>query len=691
MSGWLRTSICFLAILCCQCQASGSVRASSHPTGAIDQPLLVVSGDFDGDGHLDKVQGFPQASAGAGRVDVFWGSPSFKVAWPTILSAIKDPTTQLTRGRLGESLAVGDFNGDGLDDLAIGAPHTNFGIFTHSGSVVVIYGCQAASCGAVDSNGAGLPAVGSSLDPASSAGAQKITAMPHVQFGRFGKSLAAGDFNYDGYADLAIGAPGDTVNTRTEAGSVTIVYGSAVGLELTTRQSIHQNLLPVGASPAETDDHFGAALSAAKLDLDGDDDLVVGVPDEDYGVELDPGEVDVFWGGATGLNASSYVRFRHTSAMAGASISGDRLGHDLRAYNHIFFLSGSLHFGLAEAANCVSNKGFLSVAAGGIGTANLATVLNCNMDICDPESTRGDGALPEIPVNFIVIGNAATVPTNTDNLLPTANRIGTDPITGGAIAGMGYFESMIDLLNQQLRADDGNPICDGFDCLRLVYRNHTYYSPSMFRNVCPKLEALSNPSANPLVTLGESPLAFTQNCADEDTNICPIKTGSTRYDNLSAFAEAALDECDSLVDQAALNIVIYDVCKRVAGTDGDILECVGARDGRARPNENQPYAYVDYSRALRPRTPAIAAPEPAAAEEHEAGHAFGLEHACEPEDHGDNTHVMQTGSDHCPDGQGDRNLGFATQGRTDVIPNFVVEVEAMIETAREHVREWQCP
>ena len=91
----------------------------------IDRPLPLVSGDFDGDGLTDRVQGFPEASDGAGRVDVFWGNPNFKVAWPTVLSAIKDPTTRLASGRLGESLAVGDFNGDGVDDLAIGAPHTN--------------------------------------------------------------------------------------------------------------------------------------------------------------------------------------------------------------------------------------------------------------------------------------------------------------------------------------------------------------------------------------------------------------------------------------------------------------------------------------------------------------------------------------------------------------------------------------
>jgi hypothetical protein len=46
----------------------------------------------------------------------------------------------------------------------------------------------------------------------------------------FGESLATGDFNHDGYADLAIAAPSEDVGGIFDAGAVNVLYGSAGGL-----------------------------------------------------------------------------------------------------------------------------------------------------------------------------------------------------------------------------------------------------------------------------------------------------------------------------------------------------------------------------------------------------------------------------------------------------------------------------
>ena len=55
----------------------------------------------------------------------------------------------------------------------------------------------------------------------------------------FGSSVAAGDFNGDGFDDLIVGSPGESVNGLENAGIITISYGTANGLE--TAEVLHQD------------------------------------------------------------------------------------------------------------------------------------------------------------------------------------------------------------------------------------------------------------------------------------------------------------------------------------------------------------------------------------------------------------------------------------------------------------------
>ena len=76
----------------------------------------------------------------------------------------------------------------------------------------------------------------------------------------FGDALAAGDFNNDGFDDLAIGVPGETVGgSRTPARS-TCFYGSAAGLTAAGDQLWHQDV-PGVLGTAATDDLFGFGLA----------------------------------------------------------------------------------------------------------------------------------------------------------------------------------------------------------------------------------------------------------------------------------------------------------------------------------------------------------------------------------------------------------------------------------------------
>ena len=158
--------------------------------------------------------------------------------------------------------AFADFNGDGLRDLAVGAPTENFGGTVDAGAVSIFLG-----------TGTGLSSISQTL----------VQDNPEAG-DQFGAVLAARDFNNDPFEDLAVGAPGENVGATTDAGAVNVFFGSAAGL--TTSQTMLQD------NP-ETGDRFGATLIVGFFDA-GDVDLVVGAPGENVGATVDAGVANLF-------------------------------------------------------------------------------------------------------------------------------------------------------------------------------------------------------------------------------------------------------------------------------------------------------------------------------------------------------------------------------------------------------------
>ncbi|MET9393441.1 FG-GAP-like repeat-containing protein [Streptomyces sp. NPDC006624] len=111
----------------------------------------------------------------------------------------------------------------------------------------------------------------------------------------------AGDFNGDGYRDVAIGAMSADVGSVQSAGAVVVLYGSSTGVSATRRTVITQNS-PGVPGAAEYGDRFGSSLAAADLDRDGYSDLVVGAPHEAIGDRDGVGSATVVWGGPSGLS-----------------------------------------------------------------------------------------------------------------------------------------------------------------------------------------------------------------------------------------------------------------------------------------------------------------------------------------------------------------------------------------------------
>ncbi|MBO3739345.1 FG-GAP repeat protein [Actinoplanes flavus] len=135
------------------------------------------------------------------------------------------------------------------------------------------------------------------------------------------------DFNGDGWADLAVGAPDEDVEDQNAAGAVNVIYGSPVGLGRSGNQLLHQGHL---AGTAEAGDHFGSAVAAGDFNGDGRTDLAIGVPGEAVGNALGAGVVSVVYGSAAGLKTTD-DQLWDQGTLAGAVESGDHFGHALAA------------------------------------------------------------------------------------------------------------------------------------------------------------------------------------------------------------------------------------------------------------------------------------------------------------------------------------------------------------------------
>ena len=290
----------------------------------------MASGDFDGDGFTDLAIGArfeDRGATDAGLVHILYGTVDGLSArrsqrWTQASPGIADKPER--DDQFGWSMAAGDFDGDGRDDLAIGAHQEDRGA-RNAGVVHILYGHRA-----------GLRAKDAQYWSQDSPGINE-TAEPDDQFGR---TLAVADFDGDGMADLAIGSPYEG-RTQDRVGVVHVLHGSRRGLTAKGAQVWHQDA-PGIAEQAEKRDQFGQSLAAADFDGDGHGDLVVGVWFEDYRNLLsNEGGFHVIYGSPAGLRSKgnqfwhqdrpgtrdkAHVSDRFGQVLTAADFDGD--GHD---------------------------------------------------------------------------------------------------------------------------------------------------------------------------------------------------------------------------------------------------------------------------------------------------------------------------------------------------------------------------
>jgi FG-GAP repeat/FG-GAP-like repeat len=345
--------------------------------------VAMAVGDINNDGRDDLVVG----ADGEDAIYVFFGTASGLSTGKRYAEGHSGvPGEAGSYSEFGYALAIGDFNGDRHDDVAIGAPYEDDGSVGGAGAVVVLRGATSGSALTTDGaqiwsqGSAGVPGVAESDDEfgaalatgyfkdgptedlaigspyetidgvtaagavnvlyssgngLTSAGAQvfdegnpALVGAPDF-YDNFGWSLTSGLFNAGAGDELAIGIPERTVNGSNVAGAVLVLSGSLNGITTSGSQEITQATPGIGGTPND-DDEFGLTLTTVIISAFPEQNLVVGSPGETDGSIDSAGMISLISGSATGLTGTGSQTWREgTSGVKGAECDGCAFGSGL--------------------------------------------------------------------------------------------------------------------------------------------------------------------------------------------------------------------------------------------------------------------------------------------------------------------------------------------------------------------------
>lgn len=400
------------------------------------------AGDLNGDGYSDVIVGGWLAAYGQsneGAAWVFLGGPA---------GLTNTPAHRLERNQAGAQFgstvsAAGDINGDGFDDVVVGA--YRFDLFqTDDGAMFVYYG----------SPGASPLGPGTVAQPLNPAPAQTINSAGISR--RFGWVVRyAGDVNGDGYADVVTGDWRDDIEGPAQEGTAMVFHGSAAGLAT----------VPSVVMQGEGANHwFGRRVtSAGDINGDGYADVLIGAP-QFSGTLTTQGAAYLYLGGPAGISATPFIRYVGSVSGGnmgeGVGIAGDVNGDgysDMIVGSRIHTAAGAFgvyHGGtyLIQAPAALAAPAPLISAPAASGSHTGASVANAgdvNGDgysdvlVGAPDASNGQADEGLVYLYYGAPGGLSATPDLVLEMNIAGAHFGTSVRSAGDVNGDGYADVIV--------------------------------------------------------------------------------------------------------------------------------------------------------------------------------------------------------------------------------------------------------